>query len=150
MIRACPSCGQENRIFASRLSDRARCGRCKTALSPLDEPYEIPDAAAFDELLRDSPLPVVVDFWAPWCGPCHAVAPEVKKLATAHAGKIVIAKANTDRLQEIAGRYGIRGIPTLIRFDRGKETRRTSGAQSAAALAAILGLDQGAADAGAR
>lgn len=140
MIRPCPSCGRENRIPAARLADRASCGNCKQPILPIDEPVEIGSAASFDELIRDSPLPVVIDFWASWCAPCRMVTPELRKLADKQRGRVVIAKVNTERLGEIAGRFGIRSIPTLIRFDQGKETKRTSGAQSAEAFSESLGL----------
>lgn len=144
MVCICERCQSPNRVPAARLDGRAKCGSCKEPLAPLARPYDVPDAATFDELLRDSPLPVVVDFWAPWCGPCRMVAPELKKLAAAEAGRVVIAKVNSDDLGDLAGRFGIRGIPTLIRFDRGRETKRTSGAQSAASFARALGLDHAA------
>jgi thioredoxin 2 len=145
MILACSTCGRPNRIPASRLDARARCGGCKTSLLPLDHPYVVEDAATFDELVRESPLPVVVDFWATWCGPCRAVAPELERMASQRAGQIVVLKLDTDAIAEVAGRYGIRSIPTFLRFDGGRETRRTAGAQSAAALAAALGLGRAAA-----
>ena len=147
MIYACPACGRENRIPASRLDAQARCGNCKTALSPLDRPYDVPDTATFDEIVRSSPLPVVVDFWADWCGPCHAVAPELKKVATAQAGKVVVLKVDTERLRDVAGRFAIRSIPTMVRLDKGQETKRVSGAQPAAGITAALGLDRGSATA---
>jgi len=140
MIYACSSCGRDNRIPASKLNARAHCGGCKSALLPLDRPYDVTDEQTFEELVRESPLPVIVDFWAAWCGPCQAIAPELKKLASAHAGNAVVAKVNSDDLGGIAGRHRIQGIPTLLRFDGGKETKRVSGAQSADRLAAAMGL----------
>lgn len=142
MITTCASCRRSNRIPASRLDARARCADCKAALLPLEHPFDVPDEATFEELVRESPVPVVVDFWAAWCGPCHVIAPELKKLAARYAGRVVIAKVNSDELGDIAGRYRVRGIPTLVRFDGGKETSRTSGAQSGDMLAAALGLDR--------
>jgi thioredoxin 2 len=139
MILSCRSCDAQNRVPSSRLGDRPVCGRCKAALS-IDEPVATRSAAEFDELVRGSPLPVVVDFWAAWCGPCRAVAPELEKLAHERSGAVVVAKLDTEAVPEVAARYGIRSIPTFIRFDGGAETRRASGAMPAAALARQLGL----------
>ncbi len=143
MITTCSSCGRDNRIPAARLNARARCAQCKATILPLVQPFEVKDEATFEELVRESPLPVVVDFWAAWCGPCHMIAPELKTLATRYAARVVIAKVNSDDLGDLAGRYRIRGIPTLVRFDAGSETTRTSGAQNADMLVSVLGLDAG-------
>ena len=140
MIRSCPSCGKSNRIPGSRLHQTAKCGACKTPLPPLDAPLEVSSAADFDDLVGQASIPVLVDFWAPWCGPCHAVAPELAKLARSRKGRVAIAKVNTEALPQVAGRYGIRGIPTLILFDHGREAQRVSGAMPAEALAQRLGI----------
>ncbi len=141
MIVSCPRCGVGNRVPAERVADTSRCGRCKTPLSPFETPYAVGSASDFEELTSRSPLPVLVDFWAAWCGPCRTVAPELEKLAHKLEGRAVIAKVDTEALPEIAGRFGIRGIPTLVLFQAGRETKRTSGAMPAAAIAQAFGLD---------
>lgn len=140
MQTRCPSCGQENRFPASKIASRAHCGRCKAEILPLAEPHTITSVEELDELLSKSTLPVVVDFWAAWCGPCRAVAPELERLARERAGKVIVAKVDTEALPEIAGRYDIRGIPTFIAFEHGREASRTSGAMPASAIASRLHL----------
>ena len=137
MIVECPSCGQRNRVPAARSADRARCGKCREAIAPVSTAVPIESAADFDEALRGE-RPVLVDFWAAWCGPCRMVAPEVEKLARAHAGEIVVAKVDTEALPDVAARYAIRGIPTLILFRNGREARRVSGAMSAPQIESAL------------
>jgi thioredoxin 2 len=135
MIVACSQCGQRNRIPFGR---EARCGKCQTPLPEPAEPIEMPSAAAFDALLRGAGRPVVVDFWAPWCGPCRMVAPELVKVAAAHAGEWIVAKVNTDALPELGERFGIRSIPTMAVFDGGREVARTAGARPAAQIEAFV------------
>jgi thioredoxin 2 len=135
IIVRCPACGQQNRVPFGRT---ARCGKCGAALDGPTEPVEVPSTAAFDALVRGSTKPVVVDFWAPWCGPCHMVAPELARVAASHAGRWTVVKVNTDALPELGERFGIRSIPTMAVFAGGRELARTSGARPAADIEAFV------------
>ena len=136
LIVTCSKCSKKNRIpFRAR---QARCAACKTPLPPVSEPVEIPSAAAFDAAISQSPVPVVVDFWAPWCGPCKMVAPELQKVAAATGGKYLVVKVNTDALPELGDRFTIRSIPTMAVFAEGREVARTSGARPAADIETFI------------
>jgi thioredoxin 2 len=135
LVMACAACGQRNRVPFGR---EAKCGKCGTPMPPPGEPVEAPSVAAFDALVRTSPVPVVVDFWAPWCGPCRAVAPEIARVAAARAGQWVIVKVNTDAMPELGDRFQIRSIPTMAVFARGREAARTAGARPAAQIEAFV------------
>jgi thioredoxin len=104
------------------------------------KPLPIDDAATFDDLVETASLPVLVDFWAAWSGPCRALAPELLKLASSHAGNVIVAKVDTERLPDLAARYGILSMPTLVRFDRGRETKRVIGAMTAPQIGRELEL----------
>lgn len=128
-VTACPSCGQKNRLRAA--ADGApHCGRCRRPLPWLVDVTSGDFAAAVEQ----SRVPVLVDFWAPWCGPCRMVAPAVEKLAGDLAGKLKVAKVNTDEQPDLGTRFGIRGIPTLALFADGRERDRVSGALPGPAL----------------
>ena len=137
---ACSACAQRNRVPAKRLRDKAKCAHCKAPLLPLGRPLPVASVQDFEELVRESPSPVLVDFWAAWCGPCRMVAPEMDKLARDRGERVVVAKVDTEALPEVARRFGISSIPTMILFRDGTEAKRLSGAMPAAQIAAQLSL----------
>ena len=134
VIVNCSSCGRANRLAFETLGRTTRCGQCKTPLSPPTAPIEVGDAATFDAAAARSALPLVVDFWAPWCGPCRMVAPEFERLARTTAGRYVIVKVNTDAVSDLAARFKIRSIPTMAVMFNGRELARTAGARPAAEI----------------
>jgi thioredoxin 2 len=140
-VMACASCGQKNRIPFGRA---AKCGKCGATLPAPAEPIDVPGASAFDALIHNATLPVVVDFWAPWCGPCRMVAPEIARVAATHAGRWLVVKVNTEDLPELGDRFGIRSIPTMTIFSGGREVGRSAGARPAAQIEALVGEALGA------
>ncbi len=138
VILLCPSCGQKNRIPFARLAESGQCGKCQGTLQAPAEPIEVESEARFDALLQGSALPVVVDFWAPWCGPCRLVAPELEKVAAAESGRFLVVKVNTEALPGVGQRFGVRSIPTLAVFREGRELTRTAGARPAASIQAFI------------
>jgi thioredoxin 2 len=139
VLTPCPKCGKTNRQAFGHLGQRARCGGCQADLLAPGEPVDLGSAARFDALIRESPLPILVDFWAPWCGPCRVVAPEVAKVAKALSGRLIVAKVDTDVVDDVASRFGIRSIPTFILFKSGKVVHRASGAMAAADIMRLVG-----------
>jgi thioredoxin 2 len=137
VIVSCPSCGQSNRLPFGALTRSIRCGSCKTTLPAASAPVEASDGAAFRAAAAESTLPLIVDFWAPWCGPCRMVAPELERVAQAAAGRYLVVKVNTDELQDIGAEFRIRSIPTLAIVFRGQELARVAGARSAAEIRAF-------------
>jgi thioredoxin 2 len=131
IVVACGKCGQKNRLIYERLADEVRCGECKEPLAVPAAPMELGSAADFDRLVARSSIPVLVDYWAPWCGPCRMVAPELQKVAARQAGKVLVVKVNTDELSDVGQRFNIRSIPTLAIFAGGKELGRSAGARPA-------------------
>jgi thioredoxin 2 len=136
---SCPSCSASNRIPTDRIGPgrKAVCGRCKTDLPTDTSPLVVTDATFGAEVER-APLPVLLDLWAPWCGPCRMIAPALDALAVEMAGRARIAKMNVDDNPATSSRFGVRSIPTLLLFKDGREVDRIVGVQSKAALAARL------------
>ncbi len=132
----CQFCQSWNRVDASRAADRPKCGKCAKPLL-LDRPIHLGDDS-FSRTVAESELPVIVDFYADWCGPCKMMAPAVDELAAKYAGRAIVAKVDTDRAQRAAQPFNIRGIPTTIVFSGGKEIARQSGAIPYKMLAALL------------
>jgi thioredoxin 2 len=138
VILVCQACGQKNRLAYERLGLPLQCASCKRELPAPAAPVTVAGAVDFDRLVAVAPVPVVVDFWAPWCGPCRMVAPELEKVAARQAGRLLVAKVNTDEAADLSERLGIRSIPTLAVYAGGREIARTAGARPAADIEAFV------------
>jgi thioredoxin 2 len=126
VIRSCTQCKQKNRISAEHLADTGRCGACKSELAPLAEPLAV-DTALFDEIVRNAKVPVLVDFWASWCGPCRTAAPEVARTAADMAGKALVLKVDTEAHPELSARFQVRGIPNFVVLSGGRTVFQQAG-----------------------
>ena len=132
----CATCGQANRVPTARLGDAPKCGSCGDVL--LDGSVAELDATTHDKVTRGDGLPVLVDYWAPWCGPCRMMAPEFAKAAKAVATEARLMKLNTEDHPQVSARIGIRGIPALILYRNGREIGRLAGARPAADIVAFV------------
>jgi thioredoxin 2 len=138
VLVACTSCATTNRLKYGSLDRATKCGKCQAPLPFPAEPIEVLGAQLFDAVISNASVPVVVDFWAVWCGPCHMMAPEIAKVAQRMAGHALVLKVDTDANPELSQRYQIRSIPTVAIFAEGREATRAAGVQQAASIEQLV------------
>jgi thioredoxin 2 len=138
ILTHCPHCNATNRLPAERIADSPTCGRCGKPLLA-GQPLEVNDAN-FDSVVMACEQPLLVDFWAPWCGPCRMMAPAFEQAGKTLAGRALLVKVNSDDNPQLSARFAIRSIPTLVRIDKGRETARQSGAVPVATIVALAGV----------
>jgi thioredoxin 2 len=126
MIRQCPACGKKNRIPPEHLADEGRCGNCKTPIPPIDEPIDA-DTNTFNEIVAGARVPILIDFWAAWCGPCRMAAPEVKRTAAEMKGRAVVLKVDTEAHSDLAQRFNVMSIPNFVVMKNGAVVRQQPG-----------------------
>ena len=125
----CPHCNAVNRMPAARLGDKPKCGQCRQGLFTA-QPLEL-TRSNFSKHINQSDIPVVIDFWAPWCGPCKVMAPQFEQAAAQLEPRVRLAKVNTEAEQALGAQFNIRSIPTMVMFEQGREVARQSGAMNA-------------------
>jgi thioredoxin 2 len=126
MIRPCPACEKKNRVPAEHVSDTGRCGACGAPLPPIAVPIDA-DSTTFDEIVAGARVPVLIDFWAAWCGPCRMAAPEVKRTAEQMAGRAIVLKVDTERWPALAQRFNVMSIPNFVVLKNGRVVRQQPG-----------------------
>lgn len=127
VVIRCRECGAKNKVLIEKINSRPKCGKCKKELFIPKEPVELTSSGFDEEVLKET-VPTIVDFWAPWCGPCQMVSPILAEIASRYPGRIKVVKINADENPELAQRFNIQGIPTMILFYEGKEIDRLVGA----------------------
>ena len=126
LVRKCAACGTSNRVPAENLADTGRCGSCKRPIPPAADPIEA-DPELFDDVIQRAGVPVLVDFWAAWCGPCRMAAPEVERAAKNMAGRALVMKVDTDAHPDLAQRYGVQSIPNFVVLRGGRVVNQQAG-----------------------
>jgi thioredoxin 2 len=138
ILVTCPQCGKRNRLKYEGLKQTFHCGQCHSELRPPSEPIDVVCDLAFEAVTSRSTIPILADFWAPWCGPCKMVAPELRKIAAEGVGRWLVIKVNTEDLPSLSQRFRVTAIPTMVLFQAGFEKARQAGAMPAPAIRRFL------------